>query len=281
MRVTWIFNKSSQPSTTPAIRDQLVEINKKYLCLRNPWISDSIFMGKMYTATTILLIIFEAYVWSDSHIWYADDLNITLAALVIIAPFFATPFLWYRIFLIKRLSHLYFDRNSKTIIYKRNKKNLTIDWRKCVGGYFVKTEFSGSSFTIDYGLAIAQCPEDGKMRQKDAIWFPSNNPGEDNPLYAQELWEYICRFMDHGPDNLPPPKEPDWWRIPLNTICLSPKQAWRHYAPWRTGEPGEMQGKKNWMLPFWLVLFPYNMFSALCWCAACWMFKVKSPPPPV
>jgi len=281
MKITWLFTNTYRPSIRPAIGDQHAETNSRYLCLRNEWVSDSIFMGKMYTASTVLLIILEAYIWSDSHIWHAEHFNTTLAALVIIAPFFATPFLAYRIFLIKKLSHLYFDRTSKTIIYQRNKKTLTFDWKKCVGGFLQKKEFSGRSFTIEYALAIAERPENGKIKPQNAIWFPSNEPAECNPIYAQEVWEYICQFMDHGPDKLPPPKEPNWWYIPLHTVCLTPKQAWHHYAPWRTGEPGEMQGKKNWMLPFWLVLFPYNLFSALCWWAVCRVFNVKSPPPPI
>ncbi|MCG8296635.1 hypothetical protein MID08_27720, partial [Pseudomonas entomophila] len=57
-------------------------------------------------------------------------------------------------------------------------------------------------------------------------------------------------------------------------------EAWRHYAPWRTGEPGEMQGKKNWQLPFWAVLFPYNFGLALCWYGVCQLFNVRAAPPP-
>lgn len=48
----------------------------------------------------------------------------------------------------------------------------------------------------------------------------------------------------------------------------------------RTGEPGELQGKKKWLLPMWFVLFPYNMFAALCWCAVCRVFNVRGAPPP-
>ncbi|MFK0313617.1 hypothetical protein ACIQUF_20615 [Pseudomonas sp. NPDC090233] len=281
MNIDWIFPNKPNPSISPAINDQLVKLTDKFLCLRNPWIPDSVLMGKMYAASTFFLIILQIYLWHDSHIWQPETFHAPLAAGTIIAPFFATPFLWYRLFLIKRLSHFYFDRTTKTIIIMGSKKTTTWNWNKCIGGFLQKTEFSGSAFSISYALAIAQRPENGKIKPTDAIWFPTNEPTECDPVYAQELWEYIYQFMNKGPDKLPPPGEPNWWLIPLNTICLTPKQAWRHYAPWRTGEPGEMQGKKNWMLPLWLVLFPYNMFVALCWCATCWMFKVKSPPPPV
>ncbi|RII77914.1 hypothetical protein D0894_10540, partial [Pseudomonas monteilii] len=49
---------------------------------------------------------------------------------------------------------------------------------------------------------------------------------------------------------------------------------------WRTGEPGEMQGKKNWQLPFWAVLFPYNLTVAICWYGICRLFNVRAAPPP-
>ncbi|CAD5110613.1 hypothetical protein PSEWESI4_04936 [Pseudomonas carbonaria] len=29
------------------------------------------------------------------------------------------------------------------------------------------------------------------------------------------------------------------------------------------------------MLPFWAVLFPYNLFAALCWWATCRLFNVR------
>ncbi|MCO7517948.1 hypothetical protein NJF44_24795 [Pseudomonas guariconensis] len=281
MNITWMFSRQQNSPVNPAISDQLVSMDSRFLCLRNPWTPDSVFMGKMYTSTTVLTIILQAFLWADSHIWTRAHFNILDAALIIITPLFATPFLVYRIFLINRLSHLYFDRHTKTIIYKRNKTLLTFDWNKCVGGFLQKTEFAGSSFSINYALAIAERPEHGAINPNNALWFPSNHPSECNPLYAHEVWAYICQFMAHGPDKLPPPNEPDWWRIPLNTICLTPKQAWRHYAPWRTGEPGEMQGKKNWLLPLWLVLWPYNLLSALCWYVVCRLFKVQSPAAPI
>ncbi|MFJ2984995.1 MULTISPECIES: hypothetical protein [unclassified Pseudomonas] len=281
MSITWLFQSHNRPSISPSIGDQLIEINCNYLCLRNPWTPDSILMGKMYAASTVFLVIFQACLWHDSDIWQPETFDLPFAAVLIAGAFFATPFLWYRIFLIKKLSHFYFDRHSKTIIYKRNKHTLIFDWKKCVGGFLQKTEFTGNSFIIEYGLAVAERPENGRIEPKNAIWIPTNEPAECNPIYAQEVWEYICQFMDHGPDKLPPPKEPNWWFIPLYTVCLTPKQAWNHYAPWRTGEPGEMQGKKNWMLPFWLVLFPYNLFLALSWWATCRLFNVKSPPPPI
>ncbi|MNE09464.1 hypothetical protein D3C80_1021380 [compost metagenome] len=41
-----------------------------------------------------------------------------------------------------------------------------------------------------------------------------------------------------------------------------------------------MQGKKNWQLPFWALLFPYNLTVALCWYFVCKLFNVRAAPPP-
>lgn len=41
-----------------------------------------------------------------------------------------------------------------------------------------------------------------------------------------------------------------------------------------------MQGKKTWMLPFWAILFPYNLSVAVSWYVICRMFNVKAAPPP-
>lgn len=80
---------------------------------------------------------------------------------------------------------------------------------------------------------------------------------------------------------MPAPGESNWWNRPNVRICLTPAEALRHYVPWRTGEPNEMQGKSNWLLPLWLVFFPYNMFCALCWYAVCRILKVRGMPPPM
>ncbi|KMU97256.1 hypothetical protein AC138_04355 [Pseudomonas putida] len=157
---------------------------------------------------------------------------------------------------------------------------IVIDWNNTGGGIFKRTEFGGSYFTTSYALAFAPRREDGSLHQKDCLWVDSNEPTEPGVKHVAEVWEYLRHFMDHGPDKLPPPGEPNWWHKPLHAICLTPAEAWRHYAPWRTGEPGEMQGKKNWQLPFWAVLFPYNLTVALCWYCVCKLFNVRAAPPP-
>ncbi|HEN8798987.1 TPA: hypothetical protein U8251_001558, partial [Pseudomonas putida] len=42
----------------------------------------------------------------------------------------------------------------------------------------------------------------------------------------------------------------------------------------------EMQGKKNWQLPFWAVLFPYNLTLAICWYGLCRLFNIRAAAPP-
>lgn len=39
-----------------------------------------------------------------------------------------------------------------------------------------------------------------------------------------------------------------------------------------------MQGKKNWQLPFWAVLFPYNLTVAIAWYFVCKLFNVRAAP---
>jgi len=138
----------------------------------------------------------------------------------------------------------------------------------------------GGAIALNADIGFAPRREDGSLHQKDCLWVDSNEPTEPGVKHVAEVWEYLRHFMDHGPDKLPPPGEPNWWHKPLHAICLTPAEAWRHYAPWRTGEPGEMQGKKNWQLPFWAVLFPYNITLAICWYAICRLFNVRAAPPP-
>ncbi|MBI6954481.1 hypothetical protein JET63_17860 [Pseudomonas sp. CCOS 191] len=197
-----------------------------------------------------------------------------------LSPFIFLPFLFYRIWLIKGLSSVCFNRSTKRIYYQRFRKVFVFEWHNTGGGLFRRTEFGGSSFTTSYALAFAPRRKDGSLHQKDCLWTDSNEPTESGVKHVAEVWEYLRHFMNHGPAKLPPPGEPNWWHRPLHAICLTPAEAWRHYAPWRTGEPGEMQGKKNWQLPFWAVLFPYNFTLAVCWYIVCHLFNVRAAPPP-
>ncbi|NHB11381.1 hypothetical protein GWK53_33390 [Burkholderia cepacia] len=187
---------------------------------------------------------------------------------------------WYRIFFIKRLSNFYFNRKTRKVYYQRNKTLIAFDWAQTEGAEFVRNEFGGRSFSTNFALAFGPRPAPGDEQDRTVLWVDSNAPNDPDPRYIAEVWEYIYQFMEKGPDHLPPPGEPNWWYVPLHRICLTPAEAWRHYAPWRSGEPGEWQGKKNWLLPMWLILFPYNLFSALCWYVVCRVFNVRSAPPP-
>lgn len=280
MATLWIFQPNSKSGYQSAINGQLLSKSERVLSLRNPWVTDSVFMGKLYCAMTIMVTtgfyppLFSALSWSNFR---SEPLLVFGIALI---PFIFLPFLCYRVWFIKGLSSIYFNRSTKKIYYKRLSKTLVFDWHNTGGGVFQRTEFGGSSFSTSYALAFAPRRADGSLHQKDCLWVDSNEPTDPDIKHVAEVWEYLRHFMDYGPDKLPPPGEANWWHRPLHAICLTPAEAWRHYAPWRTGEPGELQGKKNWQLPFWAVLFPYNLTVALCWCGVCWLFNVRAAPPP-
>ncbi|PRN02312.1 hypothetical protein A0O30_24225 [Pseudomonas sp. LLC-1] len=279
MATIWIFNSTSDSGHKPAIGGQLASVSENTLCLRNPWVTDSVFMGKLYCAMTISLLI-GTYPYLIPRISDIYNRDIIFMFLLLITPFVFTPFLVYRIFFIKGLSTICLNRSTQKIYYQRLRKVFVFEWSNTGGGLFKRTEYGGSSFSTSYALAFAPRRADGSLHQKDCLWVDSNEPTEPGVRHVAEVWEYLRHFMAHGPDKLPPPGEPNWWHKPLHAICLTPAEAWRHYAPWRTGEPGEMQGKKNWQLPFWAVLFPYNLTVAICWYGICRLFNVRAAPPP-
>ncbi|WP_144173728.1 hypothetical protein [Pseudomonas sp. Kh13] len=281
MATIWLFNTTSDSGHKPAIGGQLLSLSKNTICLRNPWITDSVFMGKLYCASIIIVMagIYPTTFFS-SDAWNPYTFDLALMIGFTLTPFIFFPFLAYRIYLIKNLSNICLHRPTRKIYYQRLSKTLIFDWNNTGGGIFKRTEFGGSSFSTSYALAFAPRREDGSLHQKDCLWVDSNEPTEPGVKHVAEVWEYLRHFMDHGPDKLPPPGEPNWWHKPLHAICLTPAEAWRHYAPWRTGEPGEMQGKKNWQLPFWAVLFPYNLSVAICWYGVCRLFNVRAAAPP-
>ncbi|WP_081673797.1 hypothetical protein [Pseudomonas cremoricolorata] len=280
MATLWMFNSHSDAGRKPAIKGQVSTLANNTMLLNNPWVIDSVFMGKLYCAAILFLMIPACpYIFSGEN-WIARAPEITLMLLMISFPLIPLPFLIYRIWLIKGLSSVYFNRSTRKVYYRRFRKLYIFDWDNTAGGLMRTTEFGGSSFSTSYALAFAPYREDGTLHQKDCLWVDSNEPTESDVQYVAEVWEYLRQVMDHGPDNLPPPGPANWWHKPLHAICLTPAEAWRHYAPWRTGEPGEMQGKKNWQLPFWAVLFPYNLTVAICWYGVCKLFNVKAAPPP-
>ena len=235
-------------------------------------------MAKMYISTTSICALLITYLFF--HEGDIDSALLLVYSILMIFPAFIALIVWYRTLLIKRLSNLIFNRKTKKIYYQRDKTLITFDWAQTEGGIFVRNEFGGRSFSTNFALAFGPRPAAGEEKDRIVLWVDSNHPNDPDPRYIAEVWEYIRQFMEEGPDKLPAPGEPNWWYVPLHRICLTPAEAWRHYAPWRTGEPGELQGKKNWLLPMWLLLFPYNLFSALCWYAVCRLFNVRSAPPP-
>ncbi|MFJ2986211.1 MULTISPECIES: DUF6708 domain-containing protein [unclassified Pseudomonas] len=280
MSVIWTFEPKLTTPIKPNIAGQLLSASEKNLSLRNPWVTDSVLMGKLYTAMMLCTAIFFYPGIQASDLNSKLDGALTFFTIQLCTPFIFMPFLVYRVLLIKKLSNILLNRSTKKIYYRRFKQLIVFDWNRTVGGLLKRTEFGGSSFSTSYALAFAPRREDGTLHQKDCLWIDSNEPTEGDIKHVAEVWEYLRHFMDHGPDKLPPPGEPNWWYKPLHEICLTPAQAFQHYAPWRTGEPGEMQGKKNWQLPFWAVLFPYNLSVAIGWYIICRVFNVRAAPPP-
>lgn len=278
MSVIWLFTTKHPITEPPRIADQTIILSAEVLVLRNPWVTDSVFMGKLYTAMIVAMaiLVYPEILGLD----FAFEGEYDLLAMLLLSPFIFAPFLAYRIWYIKGLSAFYLNHTTKKIYYQRLRRLVIFDWENVHGGLFKRIEYGGASFSNCYALAFAPRREDGSLHQKDCLWIDSNEPTEADIKHVAQAWEYLRCFMDHGPNKLPPPGEPNWLYIPLHEICLTPLQAWRHYAPWRSGERGEMQGKKTWMLPFWAILFPYNLSVAICWYVVCRLFNVKGAPPP-
>lgn len=279
MATAWIFNSQISSMHPPRLACQAISISRDLLVLRNPWVTDSVFMAKMYLALTLglALVIYPDILDNQYRELLTNPFSIARYAL---SPLILLPFLAYRIYYIRKLSAFYLNRNTQSIYYKRINKLIKMDWCDVGGGVSTRTEFGGASFSTSYALAFAQRRKDGSFNQHDALWIDSNDPTESDVKHVAEVWEYLRHFMSHGPDKLPPFGEPNWLYRPLHEICLTPAQAWQHYAPWRTGELGEMQGKKTWLLPVWAVLFPYNFSLAICWYVMCKVFNIRTAPPP-
>ncbi|CAB3885549.1 hypothetical protein LMG26691_03714 [Achromobacter animicus] len=286
MAIDWIWSSKDSAGVLPAIGDQLVSMDRGVLRIRNPWIADSAMMGKLHASAVIgggLAAACYFMAAALGYAWFSYGLLITVASVWV----FMVLVLVMRVRMIKNLSDFVFDRSSGKVYYRQRGQVISGDWRSATAGHQSEVEFTGRAVVVVHSLIIrmqAETTSVGSAETKPVSLFvsiESNAPTEPFEIYVAQIWEFVRIFMDKGPDELPEPGESSWWNSPNVRICLTPAEALRHYLPWRTGEPNEMQGKSNWLLPLWFVFFPYNMFCALCWYSACQMLKVQGLPPPV
>ncbi|MFJ4388009.1 hypothetical protein ACIP02_27295, partial [Pseudomonas sp. NPDC089408] len=191
MATVWLFSPHKKTDAQPTIHGQVSKLTSSVLQLKNPWVSDSVFMAKMYTAS-ILVIALVCYTGLlNLSINYEQEGAYAFIAIQLLGPFIFTPFLAYRIFFIKNLSEICFNRYTKKIYYKRLSKLIVFDWNNIGGGVFKRTEFGGSSFSTSYALAFAPRREDGSLHQKDCLWVDSNEPTDPDTRHVAEVWEYL------------------------------------------------------------------------------------------
>jgi len=286
MSINWIWSSKDSAGVEPRIGEQLVSIDNARLRMRNPWVANSAQMGKIYASvliggTAAATLFFLSEVYGKPRLDYGFLISVAL----VIA--FISLMLGVSVRVIKNESDFLFDRSTKRVFYRGRGRVIAGDWDSTVGGQQSKVEFTGKSVVVMHSLLLRMQAESSSLDGVTSlpvslfVSIESNAPTEPFEIYIAQVWEFIRIFMDEGPDKLPEPGESSWWNSPNLRICLTPAQALRHYVPWRTGEPNEMQGKSNWLLPLWLISFPYNMFCALCWYAVCRVLKVRGMPPPV
>lgn len=286
MATDWIWSSNDSAGVPPAIGDQLVSIDDACLRIRNPWTVESASSGKQYAAALVVTIsgflgYFLAVLLGSAILSY-----VLLFCLFLISLFFFLM-LALSVSFIKTRSDIIFSRLDKRVSYRDRRRVISGAWNSAIGGMVSKSEFTGAGVIVTHSLIIKMPIESikpemkGKRLESLFVSTESNQPIDPRVLYVAQVWEFIRLFMDEGPKKLPKPAESNWWLAPDHRIYLTPAEAWRRYVPWRNGQPNEAQGKNNWLLPLWLLLFPYNMFCALCWYAACRVLKVQAAQPPI
>lgn len=120
MTTAWIFTQQSNSPHPPRINSQAISICGDLLILRNPWVTDSVFMAKLYLGLTLGLaaLIYPDILNDEYRKLLKNPFSIARYAL---SPLILTPFLAYRIYYIRNLSAIYLDRNTQSIYYKRIK----------------------------------------------------------------------------------------------------------------------------------------------------------------
>lgn len=155
MATLWLFNANTSSGHVPKIRSQLSGMDGKLLTLRNPWVADSVFMAKLYTAMIVATAVF-VYPWTFDPDNSFEGVHVLLA-MYMTTPFIFAPFLDYRILYIKKLSNFYPNRSTKMIYSQRFSKLFTFNWREVHGGLLRRVEFGGSGSSTCYALRCQLC----------------------------------------------------------------------------------------------------------------------------
>lgn len=195
MTTTWIFSPTSDSRTKPAIGGQLLSLSGDTLCLRNPWVTDSVFMGKLYCALIIVLIIFLYPDLLSNEAWEPYTFSPILLIGTATGPFIFLPFLIYRIYFIKHLSSFCLNRSTQKIYYRRLSKVLVFEWSNTGGGIFKRTEYGGSSFSTGYALAFTRAVVVSSI---DIVRLPEMRSCFISSTCAMPLFKYFCASWLNG-----------------------------------------------------------------------------------
>ncbi|MDR0183456.1 hypothetical protein [Lysobacter arvi] len=277
--LTW--RATTHVGAAPAINDQFVAMNDAALCLRSFMPKESAVMGRLHSSGIFVIGSFSIWMAANSSNMFGAWLMLSFLVVPIVFSFLL--FRYLRI--IRRQSDFWFNRVTQQVYWHDGKQLYVGDWKGVQAGPRSVTAPTGgglsTSFYLEMYLPWCNAPE-GTQWPEWVLRLESNDVIDPRREYIVQVWEYIRTFMAEGPMHLPPPQEEKWWWWqPPRRIYLSPKQALLRYLPWRTGVPGEETGKQWWMLPFWALTFPYNMFLMLCWWATCTVFKVRPAAPPM
>lgn len=262
---------------TPNIFNQLIHMDEEQLCLRNPEIAECAFMGKLYVSLSLAFI--AAVTLQFLEHFPFEPILLYLYVIGLAAPLCVGVFLCYRIHLLKHMSHYSFNRITQRISAHCGNKQFMCSWAHAELFVFTRNGFNGSGIFTQQSLALRDRYSPTRHSYGIAFCIEGNPASFPDPAQVFSLKAYIEQFMAHGPEGLPLPTYGNWWQMPNQRIYLTPKEAWQHYVPWRTGEPWEEQGKPNRLLPLWLVFLPWNLYAALCWYATCRLFKVQQAAP--
>lgn len=283
--------QSPTTGATPQIGDQFIAIGQQTLVLRRPHLEVSALMAQMYA---LVVIVFFPIVFRISlNVLIRPDIETSGVVLILVSFAFICGISLFLFINIRRLkmSHIYFNRRTQHIYGKEGHRLYEGDWHGVQASprSFVDGSNVGAMtrFRLEMLVPSVRPLPPHRFWQKRLppetflVRIMSNAQTDPRTDYVAQVWEYIRTFMEHGPDTLPIPTEPNWWMLPLHQVVLTPRQAFRHYVPWRTGEPGERQGKKNWLLPVWALLFPLTISVSLCWWVVCCLLGVHPLVSPV
>ncbi len=278
--MTHLTRTTRHPDHDPIIDDQLVSIGKTCLDLRAFPAWDAIMMGWVGCLTFVVLCPTVIGLLAEM-VYYSAIVPIIVLSILYLGM--SLGFSYAHIRHIAKYSNIRFNRSTGKVYATVHGQRCEADWHSITASSRTRlTGAAGGGFYPETTLnihmqEIKQPPKYPKLEMR-GILKPSQVTG-GSPAGVLCLWEFICDYMENGPDDLML-RKPEGYLMSAYKISLPPKENFKKYFPWPITTNQDTFGWKVLKRALWpakIIIFPVAFASQLLWHIMYTTFKGQFP----